>query len=282
MKKALCAVICCLLLLFCSCGMTENESGTVPEKTEERNPRFLDAVRERGYLIAGCKKDVPGLGFYNKETGTWDGLEIELAYQTAANLFGVTAWEAKDRGLVQFVAVTVDDREEMLKSQDVDCLFATYTITKERKKRFAFSESYYTDYIGLMVKTSGDDPNSLGSSDIRSIADLDGKKIGVARNATTRKAFLNYIQTMHSVTIAPVFFEYKDYKTVFQALKKGEVDVMAADVSILNGYADSSTKILSDRFGGQRDGAAVRKENAALLDCVNQALEYENKEKDAE
>ena len=108
MKKALCAVICCLLLLFCSCGMTENESGTVPEKTEERNPRFLDAVRERGYLIAGCKKDVPGLGFYNKETGTWDGLEIELAYQTAANLFGVTAWEAKDRGLVQFVGRSDD------------------------------------------------------------------------------------------------------------------------------------------------------------------------------
>ena len=276
-----------LMCGFWGCGRqtSEHSDGQAePDMQEEAavNEKLIQTIKERGYLLAGCKMDVPDLSFYDDKTDTWSGLEVELAYQTAARLFGVSVDEAKEQELVHFIGVTVADREEKLEQDEVDCLFATYTITKERKQKFAFSDSYYTDYIGLMVKTSGDDPNSLGSSDIRSIADLDGKKIGVARNATTRKAFLNYIQTMHSVTIAPVFFEYKDYKTVFQALKKGEVDVMAADVSILNGYADSSTKILSDRFGGQRYGAAVRKENAALLDCVNQALEYENKEKDAE
>ncbi len=47
---------------------------------------------------------------------------------------------------------------------------------------------------------------------------------------------------------------------------------MAVDVSILNGYVDRSTIILNDRFGGQRYGAAVRRENAKLLDYVNEAI----------
>ena len=78
---------------------------------------------------------------------------------------------------------------------------------------------------------------------------------------------------MNSVKSTPVFFEYEDYESLFKALKEGAIDVMAVDVSILNGYVDRSTKILGDRFGGQHYGAAVRKENAALLDYVNQALE---------
>ena len=198
---------------------------------------------------------------------------MELAYQTAAKLFEVSVDEAKKQELVHFTGVTVADREEKLEQKEVDCLFATYTITKERKQKFAFSDSYYTDYIGLLVKTSGTDANALGTSDIRSIADLDGKKIGVAKNATTRKTFLNYIDTMNNVKTAPVFFEYKSYEAIFSFLKAGNVDVMAVDVSILNGYVDRSTVILQDRFGGQHYGAAVRKEDAKLLDYVNAAMQ---------
>lgn len=280
-KKVLCACVllfCVLpLLLSCLCGCGSRGADVPDQQEEEEAPKvdegFIDEIKERGYLLAGCKMDVPDLSCYDEETDTWSGLEVELAYRTAANLFGVSADEAKERELVQFTGVTVADREEKLENKEVDCLFATYTITDERKQKFAFSDSYYTDYIGLMVKTSGENPNSLGTSDIRSIADLDGKKIGVPKNATTRKTFLNYMDTMNNIKTAPVFFEYKSYEALFLALKEGTIDVMAVDVSILNGYVDSSTMILNDRFGGQHYGAAVRKENAKLLDYVNEALE---------
>uniref|UniRef100_N2A5V5 Uncharacterized protein n=1 Tax=Eubacterium plexicaudatum ASF492 TaxID=1235802 RepID=N2A5V5_9FIRM len=84
---------------------------------------------------------------------------------------------------------------------------------------------------------------------------------------------MNYIDTMNNVKTAPVFFEYKSYEAIFSALKAGTVDVMAVDVSILNGYVDRSTVILQDRFGGQHYGAAVRKEDAKLLDYVNAAMQ---------
>lgn len=284
-----CAILFCLATFLFSfaygCGVqkekaadgqssdaSDGQSSRTDGSEESSMEEFPDAIRKRGYLIAGCKTDVPGLSFYDQETDAWSGLEVELAWQTAARLFGVGIDEAKERELVRFAAVTVADREQKLEGKEVDCLFATYTITEERKEKFAFSDSYYTDYIGLMVRTSGENPNSLGSSEIRSIADLDGKKIGVAKNATTRKMFLDYIQTMNTIQTAPIFLEYKSYGALFQALQEGTIDVMAVDVSILNGYVDRSTKILNDRFGGQRYGAAVRMEGQGLLAYVNEAL----------
>lgn len=274
------ALVTVLLSGLCGCGRQTAEQPDHPDSSGQQeeavlNEQVIQTIKERGYLRAGCKMDVPDLGYYDEETDTWSGLEVELAWQTAAGLFQVSVDEAKERGLVHFTGVTVADREEKLEQDEVDCLFATYTITKERKQKFAFSESYYTDYIGLMVKTTGTDANSLGTGDIRSIADLDGKKIGVAKNATTRKTFLNYIETMNNIKTNPVFFEYQGYQAMFQALKEGTIDVMAVDVSILGGYVDNTTTILGDRFGGQQYGAAVRRENAKLLDYINKAIRPE-------
>lgn len=280
LKKILCVIACCALSVMGGCGSMGGAPAVSGETAETEkaedgtvNENYLAEIKKRGYLTVGCKMDVPGLGLYDEETDEWSGLEVELAYRTAANVFGVSLEEAKEKDLAEIIGVTVADREEKLEKGEVDCLFATYTITEERAERFAFSESYYTDYIGLMVKSSGENANSLGTGDIKSIADLDGKYIGVPRNATTREVFLKYIDTMNTVKVSPIFCEYESYEVLFQALKDGNIDVMAVDVGILSGYVDSSTVILKDRFGGQHYGAAVKKENALLLDCINEAIE---------
>lgn len=246
-------------------------------QTQDTAPdgKYIDNLKAKGKLVVGCKADVPGLGYYESDTDSWSGLEVELAYKTAGLLFDVTSEEAREKNLVEIKAVTVADREELLENGEIDCMLATYTITDERQEKFAISDSYYTDYIGLMVRDSGasKDNNSLGSNDIHSIADLDGKYIGVPRNATTRQHFLNYIDTMNTVKVNPIFCEYESYSQLFKALKDGNIDVMSVDVSILSGYVDGSTKILNDRFAGQHYGAAVLKKNAALIEYINKAIE---------
>lgn len=287
MKRILIPMLLCMVMIVtAACGTSGGQTGTAGDSTKDRqesggaastdtarNDKIVDEIRDRGFLIAGCKMDVPDLSYYDSETDTWSGLETELAWQTAAKIFGVSVEEAKEKKLVHFEGVTVADREEKLENGDVDCLFATYTITKDRAERFALSSSYFMDYIGLMVKTSGENPNSVGTSDIQSIADLDGKYIGVPRNATTREHFLNYINTMNNLTIHPIFCEYESYDALYKALMDGNIDVMSVDVSILNGYKTSKTKILGDRFAGQNYGAAVTKENAALIDVINEVIE---------
>lgn len=275
MKKLICFLLCTIMILcFAGCSAT-NYKDSKDEQTEENinyNEAFVDDIKSRGYLIVGCKMDVPELSYYDASTDSWSGLEVELAYKTAARLFETSVDDAKERKLVQFVGVTVADREEMLSSGQIDLMLATFTITDERSHKYAFSESYYTDYVGIMVVDYGYDADTLGGQGIKSLADLDGKYIGVPRNATTREDFINYIETMTVVDVQPIFCEYEDYSVLKKALMDGNIDAFAVDVSILNGYDDENTKILSDRFAGQHYGAAVIKENSELLTYVNQAI----------
>ncbi len=238
------------------------------------DPAYIDSLKEQGYITVGAKTDVPGLGYYDADTDTWSGVEIELAYLTAAKLFDVSAADAKEQELVHFVGVTVADREQQLEDGAIDLMLATYTITDARKERFVLSDSYYTDYIGLMVRYSGADqnPNSMGSADISSTWDLDGKYIAVAKNSTTREDMLEFLNLMSSDTVSPIFMEFTSYSDMFKALKDGRVDVMSVDVSILNGYLDNETKILDDRFAGQHYGGAVTMEHAELIEYVNAAV----------
>ncbi len=270
------ALLAVLWLAGCSKTKTEpaaEESTGTTEQEVTLNENILQEIRDRGYLIAGCKADTPRMGFYDEKTDSWTGLEVELAWKTAAALFEVTEEEAREKQLLQIVPVTVADREEKLEAGEVDCLFSTYTITDERAKRFDLSDSYYTDYISFLVRYTKEDADTMGGNNINSIADLNGKNIGVASKSTTREAILHFFNTMNDQTINCKFFEYPSYDSLYKALKSGAIDAVAVDVTILEGYVDSTTKILGDRFGAQRYGAVVKKENHALVELINQTLE---------
>ena len=259
--------MCLAVFAGCAPKETTEETTTKPVKVNES---YLKEIREKGKLVVGVKTDVPELSYYDEETGEWSGLEVELAYNIGCELFGVNRSELGDR--VELVGVTVADREEKLANGDIDLMLATYTKTQERAKVFALSDSYYTSYIGLMVRYTPEDSNSLGTKNIKSLADLDGKIVGVARNSTTRHDMVEYIATANQLKVNPQFTSYSSYEALYKALKKGDIDVIAVDVSILNGYDDASTKILPDRFAGQKYGAAVLPENAQLLDVVNKVI----------
>lgn len=264
---ALLLAMCLVLLAGCKPKEATEETTTKPVVV---NATYLEELQEKGQIVVGVKTDVPELSYYDEKTGEWSGLEVELAYNIGCELFGVNRSELGDK--VKLVGVTVADREEKLKNGDIDLMLATYTKTQERAKVFALSDSYYTSYIGLMVRYTPEDSNSLGTKNIKSLADLDGKIVGVARNSTTRHDMVEYIATANQLKVNPQFTSYSSYEALYKALKKGDIDVIAVDVSILNGYDDASTKILPDRFAGQHYGAAVLPENAKLLDVVNKVI----------
>ena len=275
MKWIKCFLLCLavpLILVGCQGEKAEETSQSRPSNVEV-NEDFVEEIRDRGYLIAGCKTDVPGLSYYDEETDTWSGLEVEIARKTAADIFGKNLEDVDKEQLVHFEGVTVDNREDKLMDGSIDCLLATMTITDSRKKRMAFSESYYTDYVGLMVRVSTEDENSLGSGNIKSLAYLDGKLIGVARKSTTRAAMRTYIENVATLNVVPRFEEFSSYDRMYDALKRGDIDAMSVDVCILQAYKDNNMKILPDRFAAQHYGAAVKPENQALLEHINRALQ---------
>ncbi len=263
-------------LFLTSCGVESSNKDEATTKTEEQDFSIestgaIEEIKDRGYLIVGCKDDVPGFGYYNEETKEYEGGEIEFAWYLAAKIFDVALEEAKEQQLVHFEPVEVSDREAMLKENRADYVIATYTITKEREKIVSFSESYYRDAVGMMVLTEQKDSNSLSDPKISSIRSLDGKKIGIMSGSTTRKEMLDYMER-NDLNISPRFMEYPSYEKLNTALAEGDIDVFCVDTCILKGYLDQNRKILPEHFSPQDYGVGASKDKPELIDAANKVL----------
>ena len=264
------------LLLCAGCatstGGATNASDSSDPSFEVKVTPAIQEILDRGYLTVACKDDVPDFGYYNEETETYEGGEIDLAYYIAAKLFDVSYDEAMENELVQFQPVETSDRENVLIDGDVDYVIATYTITEERAEQVDFSDSYYSSAIGLMINKTATDQGSLREARIRSVTDLDGKTIGVISGSTTRDDFVHYLQR-NCISIAPKFSEYPTYAALDKALAQGSIDVFSVDVTILNGYLTNSRKILSDRFAAQKYGVAAQKGREGLIEAANAVID---------
>ena len=209
----------------------------------------LAAIKSRGHLNAGVKKDVPGYGYYDTAKGRFEGMEVDLCYQIAAAVFGVSYKEARAQELVEFTDVTPKTRGPLIDNGQLDVVAATYTITDERKKSWDFSTPYRTDYVGLMVKKR---------SGFTSIEDLDGKVIGVSQGATTQGLIEQMIKDNGPI--------------IKSSLDAGNIDVFAMDRSTLAGYMNETVELLQPevKFGEQGYGVATKKgcDLSAVVDQV--------------
>jgi putative glutamine transport system substrate-binding protein len=213
-------------------------------------PAEVQAIADRGVLKVGVKVDVPQFGFMNPDTNEQEGLEADLAREIAKRIVG-------DESKVEFQAVTAKTRGPLLDNNEVDMVIATFTITEERKLSYNFTQPYFVDGIGFLVK------RDLGATTIK---DLDGKTIAVAQSATTKDAL---DEKAAELGITFKYSEYASYPEAKTALISGRVDAFSVDKSILLGYVDDSTILLEETFKPQEYGIASKfdnKELAAYLD----------------
>ncbi|MDY0088593.1 MAG: transporter substrate-binding domain-containing protein, partial [Coriobacteriia bacterium] len=183
------------------CGGTEEpaeEPGT--EEPAAELPADVQAIKDSGTLRVGVKSDVPNFGLQDAATGEFEGMEIDLAYALAERI-GLT------RDDVKLEPVTAKTRGPLLDNGQLDVVIATFTIKPERLEQWNFSNPYYQDEIGLLVKKS---------SGISGLKDLDGKSIGVAQGATTRDA----VQVeADAAGIKVNFLEFATYPEINAALE---------------------------------------------------------------
>lgn len=238
---------------------SDPSSDAVPAVEETAD---VKAIVDRGVLKVGCKTDIPNFSLQNTGTGEYEGFEDDLAYEIAGALFGCTADEAKKDKLVEFQGVTAKTRGPLLENGEIDLVIATFTITDERKETYNFSTPYYTDAVGLLVnKDSG----------IASIADLDGKIIGVAQSSTSQDGFVAYAEEK-GLDVKPEFQEFDGYPALAQALATKQIDCFCVDRAILSGYVNDSNVILEDRFAEQEYGVASSKEKTGLAALVEEKV----------
>lgn len=213
----------------------------------------IEAVKSRGVLNVGVKVDVPKFGYKDPKTNKIEGFEVDLAKEISQKILGKQKLKLKP--------VNAKTRGPMLDNGEVDIVAATFTITEERKKSYNFSKSYFKDHVALMVNKG---------SGIKSLKDLDGKKIGIAQSATTKKSLE---QAGKKDSLVFDFMEFATYPEIKSALKAKRIDCFSVDMSILSGYLDKSTEILEDRYQAQDYGIAIKLSNKKLTNEVNKAID---------
>lgn len=240
--------------LLAGCGSsTAQQPAQSGGGSESGAPADVQAIKDRGALSVGVKVDVPGFGYKDPKTNVIDGFEIDLVKALAEEIFG-------DPSKIKLQAVTAKTRGPLLDSGDVDMVVATFTITEDRKKSYNFSDPYYIDGVGLLVKKA---------PGYKSLKDLDGKNIGVAQSATSKTA----VQAeADKLGVKVKFQEFATYPEIKAALDSGRVDAFSVDRSILLGYIDDSTMLLDDKFSPQEYGVASKLGNDGLAKLVNDKI----------
>ncbi|MBN2406003.1 MAG: transporter substrate-binding domain-containing protein [Coriobacteriia bacterium] len=252
-KTALLLVFALVFSAFALVGCGSDEPTDTGSTAVGDLPAGVQEIADSGELRVGVKADVPNFGLQDAASGEFEGMEIDLAYALAERM-GLSMDD------VVFEAVTAKTRGPLLDNGQLDVVIATFTIKPERLEQWNFSDPYYQDEVGLLVKTA---------SGIESLADLDGKTIGVAQGATSRDA----VQVeADALGITVEFLEFATYPEINAALESGRVDAFSVDKSILSGYLTEDSVILPDGFSPQDYGAATKLGTDDLTTFINEML----------
>jgi polar amino acid transport system substrate-binding protein len=148
-----------------------------------------------------------------------------------------------------------------IKGGQCDLIASAMTITPEREKAMAFSDPYYDSKQSLLVPTG---------SDIKSIADLSGKRLAVQKG-TTGEAYAQANAKDAKITSFPSDGE------IYTALKGGQVDAVLQDLPVnLDHQKDPKQPgkftIVEQYDTSESYGFAMKLGNTKLVDGVNSAL----------
>jgi len=167
-----------------------------------------------------------------------DGLKLKLAVEDAS-FDGIQSGQSLNAG-------------------QCDLASSALTITPEREKNLAFSNSYYDSKQSLLVPTG---------SAIKTIKDLAGKKVGV-QQATTGKTYTekNAPKTANIVS-------FPSDAEMYQAIQAGQVDALLQDLPVNLEHTKKGKFAIAEEYNTDESyGLAMKKGNDALVKAVNAQL----------
>lgn len=255
MRKVLAMLLAAMMLttLFVSCGDQKTETkGQRDKQQQEQTDDSFQKIKDKGVFVLGFDENFPPMGF--KEGSEYTGFDIELARA----LFQRLGIELK----LQPIDWKANIME--LNSGNVDCLWNGLTITEDRKKEIIFSEPYLKNEQVVVV---------MDSSPVKTLADLEGKKLGLQSGSSANEALdANEVFKSSLSEVVP----FKDNMTAFMDLESGGLDAVLVD-SIVAGYNITTSgkpyRILDEKLAPEEYGIGFRKGDVALRDAVNAELE---------
>ena len=259
MKKII-AMLIVLVGFLASCTnqvTTENSTGSA----------VLDRIYKKQKIVIGTTADYPPFEWHyiNDGKDSVVGIDIDIA-NAIGEALGVE---------VEIQEMAFDSLIAAVNANKVDMVISGVNPTEERKKAVDFSDIYYTGK-GIFVVNKD-------SAEIKSVADLKGKKVGVQKGSTYETYAKEQLKiedkNLQSLTDVP---------SLLQDLKNKKIDVVLIPDDVakiaINKYNDIKISTFSAENDPEATGMAIvfKKSkdgsNKALLEQVNAVIK-EIKEK---
>lgn len=263
MKKALSLMTAAALVLsLAACGSTassaasseaaspeaaSSDAASSSEAASETETAELSTV-EPGKLIMSTNAAFPPYEM-TTDSGEFEGIDIETA-QAIADKLGLE---------LQIDDMDFDAALLAVQQGKSDMVMAGVTVTDERQNVMDFTDSYATGIQSIIVKED---------SDIASVDDLAGKKIGTQRGTT---GYLYCSDDFGDENIVA----YDDGLTAVQMLNNGQVDCVVIDNAPAKEFvaANPGLKLLDTAYVEESYAIGIGKGNTELKDAINTALE---------
>lgn len=224
---------------------TADDAAAADTEGETAEAGEVTTVTE-GILTMGTNAAFPPYEYYEGDTVV--GIDAEIA-QAIAEKLGLS---------LEIVDMDFNSIITAVQSGKVDVGIAGMTVDPERLENVDFTDSYAT---GVQVVIVTED------SDIASVDDLEGKLIG-AQEGTTGWSYCS--EDYGDDMVIP----YTNGATAVQALLDGKVDCVVIDQQPALSFveANEGLKILETEYAVEDYAIAVSKDNTALRDAINTAL----------
>ena len=203
---------------------------------------------EPGKLIMSTNAAFPPYEM-TTDAGEFEGIDIETA-QAIADKLGLE---------LQIDDMDFDAALLAVQQGKSDMVMAGVTVTDERQNVMDFTDSYATGIQSIIVKED---------SDIASVDDLAGKKIGTQRGTT---GYLYCSDDFGDENVVA----YDNGLTAVQMLNNGQVDCVVIDNAPAKEFvaANPGLKLLDTAYVEENYAIGVGKGNTELKDAINTALE---------
>ena len=235
---------------------------------------WATAVKDAGVFKIGGVQTSTLFSLLNEKDGQTRGFDAGIAQLLSNYILG--------KNKVEITQVTSDTRESVLQNGQVDAVFATYTITDERKKLVSFAGPYY--YATIVVLTTKDSQYANAAS----IADLAGG------TCTSQSGTIWYDSCLPQIENTNLLAPADSAPAMIMQLQTGAVDYVCTDMpTALAAVAKDDNLVILNFSGTDGDfqfateeeraenvniGISVQKGNTQLADAIDTVLSVLNEE----
>lgn len=186
-------------------------SGVVADDADIEASEWAKKVKEAGVLRVGGVRTSFLFSQLDETDNSLRGFDAGLFQLLANYILG-------DSSAYEITQVDSSTRESVLQSDQVDAVFATYSITDQRKEVISFAGPYYTSQQGILVNAD--------NTEITGVDALAGKTVATQAGSTGPDILAEFAPEA-------IVQEFETDQEAVTALSQGRVDAYVTDYTLL-------------------------------------------------